>query len=129
MSRRTERVGSLIRRTIGPLILSKISDPRVDPARTSVTAVVVPEDLLTAKVYVSVLGTEAEQRRTIRALQHAAGYIQELMARQVTLRHTPVLVFQPDTKLKKTLATLEVIRQAAAEARQTEARNSSDEER
>lgn len=111
------------------MILSKISDPRVDPARTSVTAVVVPEDLLTAKVYVSVLGTEAEQRRTIRALQHAAGYIQELMARQVTLRHTPVLVFQPDTKLKKTLATLEVIRQAAAEARQTEARNSSDEER
>ena len=73
MSRRTERVGNLIRSTIGELLLSKISDPRIDPARTSITRVEVPEDLLSAKVYISVLGNETQERTTLRALRHAAG--------------------------------------------------------
>jgi len=117
MTRRTERIGSLIRSTLGELLLSKLSDPRIDPARTSVTRVEVPEDLLTAKVYVSVLGTDAEQRRTLRALRHAAGHIQKLMTRRIRLRHTPVLDFALDTSFKKTLETYGIIQQAMAEIR------------
>jgi len=118
MTRRTERVGSLIRDAIGRVLLTKLSDPRIDPARTSVTRVAVPEDLLTAKVYVSVLGTDAEARRTLRALRHASGHIQELMRQRVSLRHTPVLEFELDTSFKKTLQTLEIIEQAMEEIRQ-----------
>jgi ribosome-binding factor A len=120
MSRRTERVANLVRGAIGQVLLSKLSDPRIDPALTSITRVEVPEDLLTAKVYVSVVGTEGRQRRTLQALQHAAGHIQELMARQVQLRNTPVLNFVPDEKFKKTLETLLVIEQAMAEIRRKE---------
>ena len=120
MNRRTQRVGNLIRQTIGQVLLSKLSDPRVDPARTSVTRVEVPEDLLTAKVYVSVLGTEAEQRRVIRALTHAAGHIQELMMQRISLRNTPLLTFELDTRFKKTLETLGIIQQAMDEIHQRE---------
>ena len=120
MSRRTERVGNLIRSTIGELLLSKISDPRIDPARTSITRVVVSEDLLAAKVYVSVLGTEHQQRTTIRALAHAAGHIQELMMRKIQLRNTPILSFEPDTRFKKTLETYSVIQKAMDEIKQKE---------
>ena len=120
MSRRTERVGSLIRNTIGQLLLSKLSDPRIDPAKTSITRVEVPEDLLTAKVFVSVLGTEGEQGRTLRALTHAAGHIQELMMRQISLRHTPTLEFVADTGFKRTLQTYAIIDQAMEEIRQKE---------
>lgn len=115
MSRRTERVGNLIRNTIGQLLLSKVSDPRIDPAKTSITHVEVAEDLLSAKVFVSVIGTEAEQRRTLRGLGRAAGHVQELMMRQITLRNTPILQFVLDKNFKKTLETLELIQKAMAE--------------
>ncbi|MCK4276891.1 MAG: 30S ribosome-binding factor RbfA, partial [Phycisphaerae bacterium] len=103
MGRRSERVGNLIRQTIGELLLSKLSDPRLDPAATSVTHVEMTDDLLGAKVYVSVMGDEAAQRKALRALRGAAGHIQKLMMRQIRLRHTPVLDFVLDTNFKKTL--------------------------
>jgi ribosome-binding factor A len=120
MSRRTERAGNLIRNTIGRLLLSKISDPRIEPAKTSITRVDIPEDLLTAKVYVSVIGTDAEQKLALRALSHAAGHIQELMMREISLRHTPTLEFVLDTNFKKTLETYVIIEQAMQEIRQKE---------
>ena len=120
MSRRTERVGKLIRNIIGQMLLSKLSDPRIDPARTSVMHVEVTDDFLTAKVYVSVIGTEPEQRRTLRALKSARGHIQELLGREITLRNTPVLEFLPDAKVKKTLQTLELISQAMSEIEERE---------
>lgn len=112
-----ERISALIRNTIGELLLAKISDPRIDPARTSVTRVEVADDLLTAKVFVSILGTETQQKLTLQALRHAAGYIQELMMRQIELRSTPHLDFQLDTQFKKTLQTLEVLRQVREDLR------------
>ncbi len=117
MNRRPQRIASLIRDTIGQILLTKLSDPRIDPARTSIVRVEVPDDLLTAKVYVSVIGEPADQRRTLHALKHAAGHVQELMMREITLRHTPILHFQIDTKLKKTMETLEIIHKASEELR------------
>jgi len=121
MSRRTERVASVVRETIGELILRKVADPRVDPVRTSVTSVDVPEDLLTAKVYVSVMGTESEQRRAVEALQQARGYFQDRLGRQMHLRNTPVLEFVLDVNFKKALDTLDLIREAMDEIHQREA--------
>lgn len=117
MNRRPKRIASLIRDIIGQILLTKLSDPRIDPARTSVVRVEVPEDLLTAKVYVSVIGEPAEQRRTLRALRHATGHVQELMMRQMSLRHTPMLDFQIDTRFKKTVETLEIIQKVSEELR------------
>jgi len=115
-------VSSLIRETMGRLLLSKLADPRVDPARTSVTRVTVPEDLLTATVYVSVIGTDSEQRTTVRALQHAAGHMQELLSRQIRLRHTPVISFALDEKFKKTLETYSLIQKAMDDIHEKERR-------
>ena len=126
MSRRTERVGNLIRNTIGGIIISKLSDPRIDPVQTSITNVEVPEDLQSAKGYVSVAGTPPVQRRTLRALQHAAGHIQQLLARQVELRFTPVLIFLPDTKYKKTLETLSIIHSVTEKLREEHSRPDDD---
>lgn len=120
MSRRTERVASLIRNTIGQLLLRQLNDPRVDPARTSITRVEVPEDLLTARIFVSVIGTEAQQRTTVQALRHAHGHIQELMMREIVLRNCPTLDFVLDKQFKKTLETLTLISQAMEEIRRKE---------
>lgn len=106
-----------MRDVIGQLLLSKISDPRIDPARVSVTRVEVMEDLLTARVYISVIGAEGQQRAALRALRHAGGHIQELMMRQISLRNTPILEFRLDEQFKKALQTLGVISQVSQELR------------
>ena len=121
MTRRTDRLGNLIREIVGQMIHTKISDPRIDPALTSITRVEVAEDLLTARIFVSVLGDdEAAQRNAVRALQHAAGRIQETIGQQVRLRNTPLLSFHEDAKFKNTLKTLELIQQAMDEIEQKE---------
>lgn len=120
MTRRMDRVDSLVQQTLGQLMLTKLSDPRIDPARTTITKVTVSEDLTLAKVYVSVIGSEADERKALAALKHAAGHLQELMMREVSLRQTPVLRFIIDTNFKRTLETLEIIDQAMAEIRSKE---------
>ena len=90
------------------------------------TRVEVSEDTTRAKVFCSAMGTEAEQRNVLRALQHAAGRIQEMMMQQITLRHTPVLHFVPDERFKKTLTTLALIQGAMDEIREQEASQQSD---
>lgn len=121
MTRRTERVGNLLRNTIAEVLMRRLNDPRIDPGRTSITRVEVAEDLLTAKVFVSVMGEESDQRTTLRALKHAAGHIQDLVRKEVSLRHTPVLDFRADEQFKKTMETLSIIQQAMEEIRQKEA--------
>jgi ribosome-binding factor A len=123
MKRRTERVSSLIRNTIGEILLSKISDPRIDPALVSVTRVEMPEDLMTARVFVSVIGSESQQRNALRALQHAAGRVQELLMRQISLRNTPHLEFVDDISFKKSLETYTIIQKAMEEIRLKEERD------
>jgi len=120
MTRRLERINNLIRNTIGELLLSKMSDPRIDPALVSVTHVQTADDLLSAKVFVSVLGEEKKQKLTLEALRHASGHIQELMMRQIQLRSTPILRFELDTKFKETLKTLEILQKVSEEIRMKE---------
>jgi len=116
----------MIRNTLGQLLLSKLADPRVDPARTSITHVEVHEDMLTATVFISVIGSEADQRKAITALNGAAGHFQEMLGRQITLRNTPILKFKLDEKFKKTLHTLELIQEAMDEIHEKETSTETD---
>jgi ribosome-binding factor A len=121
MSRRTQRVANVIRQIIGEAILGKLADPRVDPARTSVTRVEIDEELTDARVYVSVMDDPTEQKLAVEALRHAKGYLQEQVGRQLRIRHTPHLTFELDEQFKKTLETYRLIDEAMAEIRQKDA--------
>ena len=120
MSRRTDRVGNLIRNTLGELLFTKLADPRVDPGRVSITRVEVPEDFLTARVFVSVMGTQAEGRKALRGLQDSAGRLQEHLSRLIRMRNTPRLTFVLDEQFKRTLETLDLIERAMDEIRRKE---------
>lgn len=117
MTRRTERVGNLIRNTLGEILLAKMSDPRYDSARVSITRVEVPEDLLTARVFLSVIGNESDEKKTLSALRHASGFLQDRMMRQIRLRNTPRLVFLIDDQFKKTMETLTILQEVSEERR------------
>ena len=56
--KRTDRVNALLQRELGTLISEELTDPRI--AFATVTAVETTSDLRTARVHVSVLGSEEE---------------------------------------------------------------------
>ena len=105
---RKERVGSLIRDLMGEALAMQISDPRVAPF-TTVTRVDVSGDLMVAKVYLSVRGGDAVERRTLAGILHARGFLQGIVARNLSMRQCPELRFQIDEQAKTVRRTLELI--------------------
>lgn len=97
MSKRTEQVGDEIQRILGEVIQSEMKDPRVGFA--TVTGVTVTPDLLRANVRISVMGDDDERKATMRALEHAKGYLRRRVGEEMTLRQTPELRLHLDTSL------------------------------
>jgi len=94
-SRRSERVSALLQQAIAGLLIRAIKDPRV--SGVTITGVDVSADLRHAGVYYRVLGTEEDAARAQAGLEHAVGYIQGVVGRELRLRYTPELrfVFDP----------------------------------
>jgi ribosome-binding factor A len=94
VSRRTDRVGDLIRAELSDLLLRSVQDPRIRLA--SITGVEVSPDLKRAVVRISALGDEDQRLATIDALRHARGFLRSELAKQLRTRNTPELVFELD---------------------------------
>ena len=114
MSRRMERIGSLIRSVLARAIQERLSDPRIEPL-TSITRVDVAADLSIARVHVSVMAKPAQQELTLKALESAVGRLRAEIADQVVLRHVPMLQFKLDHALQQSFETLRQIDAAMAE--------------
>jgi len=84
---RLARVSEVIREVASETILFELRDPRVKAV--TVTRAEVSGDLQHAKVYVSVMGTEAEQNRALKALNHAAGFVQSRLGERMRPRWIP----------------------------------------
>jgi ribosome-binding factor A len=94
---RLERVNQLIREEISHALQRELKDPRL--GFVTVTEVDVAKDLRTAKVYVSVLGSETEWRASLSALEHARGFIRNWLAPRLRMRAIPHLTFHPDRSM------------------------------
>lgn len=94
MSRRTDRLGDLVRAELSELLLRDVKDPRVK--LVSVVAVELTGDLRHAVVKVSVLGEESARLSAVEALEHARGFLRSELARRLRLRSTPELHFELD---------------------------------
>lgn len=121
MSRRTERVGSVIRHEVAQAILRDLSDPRLDGVMSSVNRVKVAEDLSTADVYMILMGSPGKHSAAMAALQHAAGLIRTRLGKALATRTVPLLRFHVDEAYRRELEVLELIHQAEVERKQREA--------
>ncbi len=113
-SHRPERVANVVREVVSEAIAAKLSDPRIAPL-SSVTRVEMSADLEHARVWVSVMGEEAVQRRTMAGLQSAAGLVQRMVARELPLRTVPRISFHLDQSIKRAAETIRLINEAMAE--------------
>lgn len=111
---RVERVSDEIRRRLTDLISRTLKDPRVS-FMSSITRVEMSPDLRYAKVFVSVMGTPEEQKATITALKHAAGFLRHELGVDLRLRHTPELHFVLDHSLEEGDRVLRLLREVEHE--------------
>ena len=91
VSRRVARLSQAVREVVSTAILFHLRDPRIK--NVTVLRVEVAGDVRTAKVYVSVLGTEKEQALCLHGLNASKGFIQSRVADRIETRYTPVLKF------------------------------------
>ena len=93
--RRPERLAEALREEIAEVVGFELDDPRVEIV--TVTDVKVSEDLRDAKVYVLITGKEDEINAALKALRHAAVFVRQQVAMNLSMRFAPHLHFVRDT--------------------------------
>ena len=94
---RPRRVAELIQTEIAELLLRHLKDPRLKMA--TISRVEVSPDLRHARVYVSHVGSAAEQQGAMAGFHQATGFIRSHLGKRLKLRYVPQLAFQLDTTI------------------------------
>jgi ribosome-binding factor A len=123
---RLERVNSLLKEVIFEVIQKEVKNPHVNVFVT-VTQVDTSADLHHAKVYVSMIASEADKAKILAALQSAAGFIAVHASKKVELRYFPELIFKLDTALEEHLRIQQILGQIEQERRSRPESHSHDE--
>ena len=97
-AKRLTRINEGIMREVAEIIRSEIKDPRVDTI-TSVTKAVTTRDLKLCRLYVSIMGSDAQKKEVLKGLESSKGFIRSLLAERLNLRNTPELSFHLDDSL------------------------------
>jgi len=101
MSRRSERTSKLIQREISGLLEREVNDPRLIKL-ISVTKVTLSPDLKHAKIFVSTLGSEVNNKEEMLAgFNNASGFLRKELASHLKLKYAPQLSFHYDDSIER----------------------------
>ena len=107
MKHRMLRVNEVVKRELSGIIAREIS---FEGALVSINHVNVTSDLKNAHVFVSVLGSEKFETVMKKLEEHRAAFQSEL-ARRVTMKFTPHLVFHLDESIARGSRIVEILQQ------------------
>jgi ribosome-binding factor A len=110
MADRMRRVNESLRQVLSEGV-GQLKDPRI--GFVTVTAVEASPDLRHARVYVSVLGSEAKRERALAALQAAHSVLQTRVARELRMKRTPQLAFEYDPSVERGVRMTKLIDELA----------------
>jgi ribosome-binding factor A len=99
-NRRPDRLAEAIREEVARFLNEKVKDPRIT-GMVTVTAVEVTRDLRTAKVFVSILGEEANRAKTFEGLDSLAGHLRARLGKSLGLRSAPEILFRHDESVAR----------------------------
>lgn len=114
---RKARLASVIREELS-MMFRELKDPRI-PSLLTITNVDVVDDGSQATVYVSILGIENEDQEVgsekmencIEGLGSAAGLLRRHLAKVLTIRHIPNLIFREDKGLRNSARVFDLLKQ------------------
>jgi ribosome-binding factor A len=113
MSERMRRVNEAVREVISEAV-GELKDPRI--GFVTVTGVETSPDLRHARVYVSVLGSEAKRAKTLAGLSAAHGVLQARLARELRMKRTPLLAFEYDPTVERGVRMTQLIDELAPDS-------------
>ncbi len=116
---RISRINDEIFKEVSQIIRGELKDPRVG-AMTSVVRVETTPDLKYCKIYVSVLGDEAQKDSVMKGLKNASGFIRHQLAQRVNLRFTPELTFKLDESAEYAVRMNQLMEQIAKDRQERE---------
>ena len=108
-----QRLEKRIQTLVSQVLLSNLNDPRL--GFVTVTRAELARDFRDAKIFVSIMGTEAQKRTSMRALEDAVPFVQKRIGPQLHLRHLPRLTFVIDGSVDKSLRMAEIFREIQRE--------------
>lgn len=109
MAQRQERIAASIREVVSELMLRRLKDPRIGFA--SIVNVEVNRDLSLAKIYVSVLGSEQDKKRTMEGFKSAQGLIRSEVSKALGIRYAPELQFVLDEGIEYSMRVSKLLSQ------------------
>ena len=98
-TQRLSRIAEHIQRELAELIRLEIRDPRV--RFVTLTGVELSRDQSHAKVFFTVLGSEADAQAGQDGLDRAAGFLRSSLARRLSTRTVPALAFAHDASVER----------------------------
>ena len=113
-SRRQHRLNDQIRDLLADLLAREARDPRLHGV-ISITGVETAPDLSTARIYVSVLGDEAEAEETVANIRRATSFFRRELAQRLNLRRTPELDFKLDRTIAEGARIQQLLREIQSE--------------
>ena len=106
MSERTARLDELLREEISQVVRREVDDPRI--GLVTITDVEVTPDLRHANVWVSVIGSAAEKKQTLRALSHAMPFVRGRLGK-LRLKRIPDLHIKEDDSAERGTRVLAIL--------------------
>lgn len=98
MTERMRRVNESLRQVLSES-LGDLNDPRI--GLVTITGVQTAADLRSARVFVSVLGSERKRSESLAGLRAAHGVLQARIGRELRLKRTPQLAFEYDPSVER----------------------------
>jgi ribosome-binding factor A len=105
------RIDAEIQRAVAKIIGEDVKDPRM--GFVTVTRVAISSDMMTCKVFVSIIGDRHVARQSMDALESATRFIRGELGAIVKLRHTPELTFVEDRSTERAIELSKTLARAA----------------
>lgn len=99
MTLKADKISGIIQKEISEIIQFSLKDPKI--GFITITDVTVTNDLSIAKVYVSFLGQDARKEAGMKALERSKGFIRSELAKKLSIRKVPSLVFLNDDSIER----------------------------
>ena len=110
---RMRRVNEAVREVLSSELAKGLKDPRI--GFVTVTSVDTSPDLRAARVYVSVLGDDAERAAALEGLASSRGFLQGRIGDELRMKRTPALSFHYDDTFERADRVTRLIDEVAPE--------------
>jgi ribosome-binding factor A len=111
---RSARIADQIQRSLAEIVRTEVRDPGV--GMVTLTGVELSRDQSHAKVFFTILGSEADIEAALGGLQRAAGFLRSELAHRLTTRKVPELHFAYDESVERGMRLSKLIDEAVRPA-------------